>query len=222
MEENTSTPSQGASKDTRTIVTVLLLIFVYPLGFFFMWFWTKWPVWVKVVISFPVIAVLLTVLLVSIGGSKGSSTTGPEVVTPNQNQMVSPAATEDLTPKVGATIKLGDREFTVNSVKREKSIGYSSPKANKEYVVVNVTIKNLGKDEVTYNPFDFKVQDANGAQETETFATLDDSLNSGTLAPGGKVTGSIPFEVPEGDKALLIFQPSFWSNQRIVVDLGDK
>jgi hypothetical protein len=87
---------------------------------------------------------------------------------------------------------------------------------------VNVTIKNLGKDEVTYNPFDFKVQDAKGAQETETFATLDDSLSSGTLAPDGTVSGSMPFEVTVGDQAKLIFQPSFWDSQRVVVDLGDK
>jgi hypothetical protein len=123
---------------------------------------------------------------------------------------------------VGDVTKLGDREFTVNSVKRANVLSYSTPKTGKEFVVVNVTIRNLGTDEVSYNPFDFKVQDANGAQESETFASLDDSLNSGTLAPGGKVTGSIPFEVPTGDEAKLIFQPSFWSSQRVVVDLGNK
>ena len=59
-------------------------------------------------------------------------------------------------------------------------------------------------------------------RKSQAFAVLDDSLSSGTLASGGKVTGSIPFEVPIGDQAKLIFQPSFWSNQRIVVDLGNK
>jgi hypothetical protein len=129
---------------------------------------------------------------------------------------------QDATPKVGDVTKLGDREFIVNSVRRSGAFNYNTPKSGKEYVIVNVTIKNQGKDEVSYNPYDFKVQDANGAQENQAFAVLDDSLSSGTLALGGKVTGSIPFEVPIGDQAKLIFQPSFWSNQRVVVDLGNK
>jgi hypothetical protein len=143
---------------------------------------------------------------------------------PSQKEKTSPTPTqsEDVTPKVGDVTTLGEREFIVNSVRRSRGFNYNTPKSGKEYVIVNVTIRNLGKDEVSYNPFDFKVQDANGAQESSTFASLDDSLSSGTLAPGGKVTGSIPFEVPIGDEAKLIFQPSFWNNQRIVVDLGNK
>lgn len=47
--------NQGVSEDTRLIVTVLLLIFVYPVGLIVMWLWTHWAKWVKVVISLPVI-----------------------------------------------------------------------------------------------------------------------------------------------------------------------
>lgn len=171
----------------------------------------------------------LVIFFIIIGtiGSNGSKNTTPTngtttTTTNNSSPTQSNDQPKDVTPKVGDVTKLGDREFTVNSVRRSKAMGYSTPKAGKEYVIVNVTIRNLGKDEVSYNPFDFKVQDANGAQESETYASLDDSLNSGTLAPEGKVTGSMPFEVPVGDEAKLIFQPSFWSSQRVVVDLGNK
>lgn len=156
----------------------------------------------------------------TLGGDK-SSNQATEVTNNGSNQS-SEGSSQDVTPKVGDVTKLGDREFIVNSVRRSGAFKYNTPKAGKEYVIVNVTIKNSGKDEVTYNPFDFKVQDANGAQESTTFASLDDSLSSGTLASGGKVTGSMPFEVPIGDGAKLIYQPSFWSSQRIVVDLGTK
>lgn len=87
-------------------------------------------------------------------------------------------------------------------------------------MVVNVTIRNLGTDEISYNPFDFKMQDADGAQESTSFASLDDQLNSGTLAGGGKVTGSMSFELPKGQMGKLIFTPSFWSSQRIVVEVN--
>lgn len=171
-----------------------------------------------------ILGLVVFFIIVGVIGSGGSKNTTPTsgTTTNNSSPTQSNDQPKDVTPKVGDVTKLGDREFTVNSVRRSKVLGYSTPKAGKEYVIVNVTVRNLGKDEVSYNPFDFKVQDANGAQESSTFAFLDDSLSSGTLAPEGKVTGSIPFEVPVGDEAKLIFQPSFWSSQRVVVDLGNK
>ncbi|OGK41025.1 hypothetical protein A3A46_03690, partial [Candidatus Roizmanbacteria bacterium RIFCSPLOWO2_01_FULL_37_13] len=122
---------------------------------------------------------------------------------------------------VGDVVKMGEREFIVNSAKRMSQIGqYQSAKAGKEYIVVNVTIKNGGTSEISYNPFDFKVQNSNGAQEDQSFAVLDDPLRLGTLIGGGNVTGSIPFEVTQGDTNLkLIFQPSVWSKEKIVVAL---
>jgi hypothetical protein len=170
-----------------------------------------------------IVLVLIIIGVAASGGSnKNSNQTTTTTTTDNTTPTQSNDQPKDVTPKVGDVTKLGDREFTVNTVRRSKAFGYNTPKAGKEYVIVNVTIRNLGKDEVSYNPFDFKIQDANGAQESSTFASLDDSLSSGTLAPDGKVTGSIPFEVPVGDIAKLIFQPSFWSSQRVVVDLGNK
>lgn len=161
---------------------------------------------------------ILFVVIVIISMASGGSSTEPIKVGENSNT----SQEQQKEYKVADIVKLGDREFVVNSVRRSGAFNYNTPDAGKEYVIVNVTIRNLGKDEVSYNPFDFKVQDANGAQENSTFATLDDSLSSGTLAPNGKVTGSMPFEVPTGTNAKLIFQPSFWSDQRVVVDLGNE
>lgn len=46
-----SSKSQGMSSDTKTLVTVLLLVFAFPAGFVLMWVWTSWPKWVKFLIS---------------------------------------------------------------------------------------------------------------------------------------------------------------------------
>jgi hypothetical protein len=176
----------------------------------------------------PIITTLLVLIVlgtfVSVSGGSNSSnvSTGAPDSTTQANSGTQGGEQKDATPKVGDIAKLGEREFIVNSVRRSGAFGYNTPTAGKEYVIVNVTIRNLGADEITYNPFDFKVQDANGAQESYTITSIDDQLKSGTLAGGGKVTGSIPFEVATGDNATLIFQPSFWSSQRVVVDLGDK
>lgn len=163
---------------------------------------------------------ILFVVIVIISMASGGSNSEPTKVGENSN--TSKTQEQQKEYKVADVVKLGEREFVVNSVRRSGAFNYNTPDAGKEYVIVNVTIRNLGTDEVSYNPFDFKVQDANGAQESSTFASLDDSLSSGTLAPNGKITGSMPFEVPTGTNAKLIFQPSFWNSQRVVVDLGSE
>ncbi len=181
--------------------------------------------WIK---RHPILSVTLGLILLGSvisafgGNTSNNSTSGATNSTTQANSGIQDEDQKDATPKVGDVTKLGEREFIVNSVRRSGAFGYNTPTAGKEYVIVNVTIKNLGSDEITYNPFDFKVQDANGAQESYTITSIEDQLKSGTLAGGGKVTGSIPFEVATGDKATLIFQPSFWSNQRVVVDLGNE
>ncbi len=42
---------EGMSSDTKTLVTVLLLVFAFPAGFVLMWVWTSWPKWVKFLIT---------------------------------------------------------------------------------------------------------------------------------------------------------------------------
>lgn len=62
--------SQGMSNDTKSIITILLLIFVAPVGFIVMWFFPKWPLWLKFVISLPALlfmgAILVAITLVAV------------------------------------------------------------------------------------------------------------------------------------------------------------
>jgi len=53
---------EGMSYDTKTIITVLALIFVFPVGLILMFVWMKWPWWVKLIIGFPVALVGLAFL----------------------------------------------------------------------------------------------------------------------------------------------------------------
>lgn len=66
-----STPT---SEDTKTIVTVLLLIFAFPIGLILMWAWTNWPKWVKVIITLPIflfiMAMVAMVFLIAINPAK--------------------------------------------------------------------------------------------------------------------------------------------------------
>lgn len=60
---------------------------------------------------------------------------------------------------------------------------------------VTVTYKNNGSSNASFNAFDWKASDANGAQRDETYyASQENALNSGTLSAGGTVTGTIAFD----------------------------
>ena len=85
-----------------------------------------------------------------------------------------------------------------------------------------MTIKNNGEEEISYNPYDFTVQNGNGQVNDITFTTVDSdtALNSGKLIAGGSVSGTLAFEVPKGDKNLLLrYQPDFWSDKEIQIHL---
>lgn len=57
--QHTQPQAHETSNDTKTIVTVLLLIFVFPVGLIVMWMWPKWPTWVKWLISIPIVLMIL-------------------------------------------------------------------------------------------------------------------------------------------------------------------
>jgi len=60
---------EGMSEDTKTIVTVLLLIFAYPIGLILMWVWTKWKTWIKILITLlilPFIIIFISILSIGI------------------------------------------------------------------------------------------------------------------------------------------------------------
>ena len=75
---------------------------------------------------------------------------------------------------------------------------------------ITVTYVNNGSKEATFNPYDWKCQDANGAQRTQTYlGSGTDELSSGSLAPGGTVTGNVYFE---GDVVKALFYANMLSS----------
>ncbi len=92
---------------------------------------------------------------------------------------------------VGSSVQLdGGLTVTVNSV--DKSLKSYN---DKPIVGVNVTYVNNGQKSESFNTFDWKGEDANGAQRSTTFyGDSQDSLSSGKLSPGGSATGNLYFE----------------------------
>ena len=71
---------------------------------------------------------------------------------------------------------------------------------------ITVTYKNNGSSNASFNMFDWKAADANGAQrDTTYYDKQENELNSGTLSAGGTVTGTLAFE---GDIAKVYYYSS--------------
>lgn len=73
MNQDPTIPSANNSSnkesDKRTIITAVFLVLFYPVGFVLMWFWSKWKIWVKLIVScltLPVLIVFVGILLTSI------------------------------------------------------------------------------------------------------------------------------------------------------------
>lgn len=63
MENPTHIPQKsGISEGTKALITVLLLIFMYPVGIVVMWAWPRWMGWVKVLVTLPLIIGVLMLM----------------------------------------------------------------------------------------------------------------------------------------------------------------
>lgn len=56
------------SEDTKIIIVILLLLFLYPAGIVMMWVWMKnWPKWLKILLTVPMLIVPFLLVLFIVG-----------------------------------------------------------------------------------------------------------------------------------------------------------
>lgn len=98
-----------------------------------------------------------------------------------------PGQTEDdQVAEAGATIDLDGLQVTTTPLT-------ASSTALGSYWCTTATYVNGGDDTASYNLFDWKVLNPNGASESATLSGQDGALSSGELAPGGTVSGDVCF-----------------------------
>jgi len=87
----------------------------------------------------------------------------------------------------------------------------STPSPGNRFVKLTVRYDNGTAKEASFNALDWKMQDSAGVRRSTAFAfvQLSDELNSGRLAPGGFVTGSILFELPASEQHAVAIYESF-------------
>ncbi len=140
-----------------------------------------------------------------------SAKNGPAVTSTSAAPADTPDDTDTATQSqdlaLGTSITLGNGlSVSVDSVDTSLTKHDGSPIA-----AVTVTYTNGSSQEASFNVYDWKAQDTQGAQRSQTFYSGDDvvSLGSGTLAPDGTVTGAVCFE---GDITKALYYASMFSN----------
>lgn len=113
--------------------------------------------------------------------------------------------------KVGEALTFNnDLEITVVSVEGGLQ-NYDGSAVTK----VVVKYENKGKDEVSYNSFDWKGESSQGVQTSSTYysggglGSNSDALNSGKLAAGGTVSGTLYFK---GDVVKMLYSSTIISD----------
>ncbi len=154
-----------------------------------------------------IVVVVLVVVgaLGSMGGNKTTTTAPESTQQTEQSDAKDQSATEQKTEEstenlvIGTTVNLPDGlSVTVDSV--EPGLANYDGSA---MTGIHVTYTNNGDDGASYNVFDWKGEDANGAQQSSGYySDGSDELSSGTLAKGGTVSGNVYFK---GDLARVLY-----------------
>lgn len=103
-------------------------------------------------------------------------------------------------------VEFDGARYSVQFMRKSSGGQWNTPDAGNEYVIVGLRIENISDKNKSYNPFDWKMQNSQGVEDSQTFYTTGTmtDLNSGELVPGGSVEGIIVFEQPIDDTGLQL------------------
>lgn len=168
--------------------------------------------------------VIIIVLLVAIAG--GTSSIEPTKVGKDNNIDTTEQAAEEKSDfAIGDIIAYEGREVTITSVERNYNTNneFYQPESGKEFIRVSIKIENKSEENLSYNPYDWEIQDSNGDIQSIDAGlqfTVDGSLNSGDLAPNGKKSADLYFQVPKDDAGLVLhYKASYWQDKTINIKL---
>ncbi len=131
---------------------------------------------------------------------------------------------------LGDVVKVGDVEYKVNSISTEKELGgeYLNTKAKSTFLVVNITVKNAGNEELMVDSSFFNL--VNGEKKFESDSTASIYANEDTgffleqINPDLSVTGNIVFDVSDetisSEELQLKVQTGFFGTETELIYLN--
>jgi hypothetical protein len=110
--------------------------------------------------------------------------------------------------KIGQPVRDGKFEFVVKKVRcGVDRVGdqYLNEKAQGQFCLVTLTVRNIGDEPQTLSDFDQRGHDSKGREykpdtEAGIYANEDTEVWLNEINPGNKITGVIVFDIPDGTK----------------------
>ncbi|HEX6543612.1 MAG TPA: DUF4352 domain-containing protein [Ktedonobacterales bacterium] len=164
---------------------------------------------------------LLGILAVVIMACGSSANTGTSVGSSGDNQNNSNSSNTSKHFKVGDQVKVGDTFIvTINSFKTSPGDEFDKPKSGNVFVVVDLSIKNVSKDEQNISSLlQFTLKDSTGQKYTETILS-NATPPDGKLAAGDVIKGQIAYEVPKAQHDFTFaFEADIISSGQVIWDL---
>jgi hypothetical protein len=165
------------------------------------------------------------------GAVKAATVPPPAAVLPTKMPVAVPARVE-----VGTEFTLGDYSYTVDSVAVKSKIGrgYGKKKASKgaAFVIIEYSIKNLGKETSTVLADDFELVDAKDRRFRSSSDLTTALIMAGNpkdlfiseLQPGLSREMTTGFEVPkdalDGELTLVVPEKGWLGSKKVSVALG--
>lgn len=124
----------------------------------------------------------------------------------------------------GESAELEGLKLTIKNIQRASHWGeFQKAESGKEFVVMDVLLENVSGKTQSYNELNFRIQTA-GGQVLSVWSggpyIAEGELHSGDLIKGGKVEGTIGFEIPKEDgHQYILYKPNAWKPDRIVVQI---
>lgn len=133
--------------------------------------------------------------------------------------------------KMGETVKVGDVEYVVNSKSTAQTVGegFLKKTANGTYLIVNVTVKNVGKKSMTVDSDYFKLLNGDAEYSDDGTAGLrankEGKFFHSHVNPDNSITGNVVFDL--GSETInspdlqLQVQTGFWGTERGTISLNE-
>lgn len=124
---------------------------------------------------------------------------------------VVPTPTTDVVQyNIGQSVNNGKTKITINSMRFSEKIGDNSSNSGNQFLIINITIENIGSGDLSYSAHQFVILDTD--EDIETIYQVDESIlsnlpnmfNGENIKPGDKRQGEFAYNVPNNAKGLKL------------------
>lgn len=185
--------------------------------------------WIWIIVSVVAVLIIIGAAVAAVAANSGKSNQQANATPTTQSgqagQATQPAQTQPTaaptqpssntggTHKIGDLVTLDGWQITVNNVKTSSGDEFNQPKPGDTFLLIDITAVNQTSQSQSFSSLlSFTLKDSTGQKYDETIDTNAPSSPDGNVAAGGKIRGTIAYDVPQTQHTFeLDFTPDITS-----------